>query len=241
MSGSGSDVTRLRADPASAELAPEVAPADSRRRPPPRWFKRWTGAAIVVGMLVLAGGFCWFVGRVPRDEIALDRSADAIVVVTGGASRIVDAVELLSAGRGRRLLISGVHPTTTSRELQRLMPKYGHLIACCVDLDHSAVNTVGNAIETRLWARAQGFHSLIVVTSNYHMPRAMAELAWHMPSVELIPFPVVTEKMRNESWWSMGPARLLVGEYLKFMIAQVRMRLEAAPGPIGATDGRDGA
>lgn len=241
MSGSGSDVTRLIGDPVRTEPAPEIGPARVRYCLLPRWFKRWTGAAIVVGMLFLAGGFGWFLERVPRDEIALDRSADGIVVVTGGASRIVDAVELLSAGHGRRLLISGVHPTTTSRELQRLMPEYGELIACCVDLDHSAINTVGNAIGTRLWARTQGFHSLIVVTSNYHMPRAMAELAWHMPSVELIPYPVVTEKMRNESWWNMDPARLLVSEYLKYMLAQVRMRLEVAPSATGAGDGRDGA
>jgi uncharacterized SAM-binding protein YcdF (DUF218 family) len=240
MSDSGSDMTPLSGDPVRAPPASEIAPARPRRLLP-GWFTRWTSTAIVVGVLVLAGGFWWFIGRVPRDEIALDRTADGIVVVTGGASRIVDAVELLSAGRGRRLLISGVHPATTSRELQRLMPEYGQLIACCVDLDHDAINTVGNAVETRLWARTQGFHSLIVVTSNYHMPRAMAELAWHMPSVELIPFPVVTEKMRNESWWNVGAARLLVGEYLKFMFAQVRMRLEAAQGATGAADGRDGA
>src|SRR5207244_4061572 len=108
--------------------------------------------------------------------------------------------------------ISGVHPTTTGREIARLMPEYGSLIACCVDLDHSAVNTVGNAIETRNWTRARRFHSLIVVTSNYHMPRTMAELAWHMPNIELIPFPVVTERMRSEPWWSSEATRLLLAE-----------------------------
>jgi uncharacterized SAM-binding protein YcdF (DUF218 family) len=189
-------------------------------------------------MAIFFGGFAWFVGTVPRDEIALDHGADGIVVVTGGASRIVDAIALLAAGRGRRLLISGVHPTTTSRELARLMPEFGHLIGCCVDLDHSAVNTVGNAVEARLWARAQGFRSLIVVTSNYHMPRAMAELAWHMPDVQLIPFPVVNGRMRTESWWNMGSVRLLMGEYLKFIFAQVRMRLEPAPATRDVAGGR---
>lgn len=229
MSGAGSELTSSRVNSVGAEFAPDVAPAPVRARLLPARVKRWTAAAALAGMAIFGGGFVWFVEGVPRDEIALGRYADGIVVVTGGASRIVDAIELLSAGRGRRLLISGVHPTTTSRELARLMPEFGHLIACCVDLDHSAVNTVGNAIETRLWAKAQGFHSLIVVTSNYHIARTMAELAWHMPEVELIPFPVVSGRMRNESWWNMGSARLLVGEYLKFIFAQVRMRVESAP------------
>jgi len=61
------------------------------------------------------------------------------------------------------------------------------------------------------------------------MPRTMAELAWHMPDVELIPFPVVTERMRGEGWWSSASARLFLAEYLKYIFAQVRMRLEPTP------------
>ena len=38
--------------------------------------------------LLLALGFVWFVWRVPAEEVALDRNADGIVVLTGGASRI---------------------------------------------------------------------------------------------------------------------------------------------------------
>ena len=204
----------------------------------PTWAKRLAAALALIGMAVFALGFLWFVSRVPKTEIVLARGADGIVVVTGGASRIADAVELLSAGHGRRLLISGVHPTTTSREIARLLPEFGHLIACCVDLDHSAVNTVGNAIETRNWTKQQGFRSLIVVTSNYHMPRTMAELAWHMPDIELIPFPVVTERMRTEPWWSSESARLLFAEYLKYMFAQVRMRFEPSPHNTDVAGGR---
>jgi uncharacterized SAM-binding protein YcdF (DUF218 family) len=182
------------------------------------------GAAMLVG-----AGFWWFVWSVPTGEVALDRDADGIVVLTGGSSRIADAVELLSAGRGRRLLITGVHRATTSQEIGRLLPDYRWIMACCVDLDHSAVNTVGNAVETRRWADRRGIRSLIVVTSNYHMPRAMAELARQLPDVALIPFPVITENVRADRWWMSAPtARLLLSEYLKYIAAQVRMRLEPA-------------
>ena len=51
-----------------------------------------------------------------------------------------------------------------------------------------------------------------------------------MPDVALVPFPVVTEKLRNEPWWASGPtARLILSEYAKFVVAQLRMRIEPAP------------
>jgi uncharacterized SAM-binding protein YcdF (DUF218 family) len=174
-----------------------------------------------------------------RSEVSIDRPADGIVVLTGGASRIADAIELLAAGRGKRLLISGVHPATSSSELARLSPVNGRWLACCVDLGHAAVNTTGNAIETKRWVTDRGFRSLIVVTSNYHMPRTMAELRRRMPDVALVPFPVVTDKMRSEAWWSSPPtAKLLFSEYLKYIVAQVRMRFGAAPAAAGVPGAR---
>ena len=121
-------------------------------------------------------------------EAAPARNADGIVVLTGAAFRISDALELLAAGHGKRLLITGVNPLTRSREIARLVPEHQRWFTCCVDLDHSATNTIGNAIETRRWVKARGFKSLIVVTSNFHMPRAMAELAHQLPDVTLVPF-----------------------------------------------------
>jgi uncharacterized SAM-binding protein YcdF (DUF218 family) len=94
-----------------------------------------------------------------------------------------------------------------------------------VDFDQS-LNTRENAIETRRWAERRGFHSLIVVTSNYHMPRALAEIAHQLPEVALVPFPVVTQRQRSERWWSGGAtARLMLSEYLKYVFARLRMGL----------------
>jgi uncharacterized SAM-binding protein YcdF (DUF218 family) len=185
-------------------------------------------AILLAIALPLGAGFLWFVLRMPIDEIALERSADGIVVLTGGSSRVQDGLELLAAKRGKRLLISGVHPGTTTGEIARTVPEYSRLLACCVDLDYSALNTVGNAVETRNWVKSRGFHSLIVVTSSYHMPRTMVEFGWQMPDVELIPFPVVTEKMRNEPLWASGSIQLLLFEYMKYLVAQVRTRIEPA-------------
>ncbi len=184
-------------------------------------------AAIGFGVGLLVAGFFWFVDQIPGEETRLDRNADGIVVLTGSASRIPDAIELLSAGRGRRLLITGVHRDTSTREIARLTPLNEKLFACCVDLDRSALNTLGNATETRRWINEQGFRSLIVVTSNWHMPRAMAELEHQLPETALIPFPVVAEKVKNAAWWSDRTTfRLLLSEYLKYAFAVLRMRLD---------------
>ncbi len=101
---------------------------------------------------------------------------DGIVALTGGAQRIGDAIDLLAAGYGRRLLITGVNERTSREEIARLNPTQRQLIACCVDLDYRARNTIGNAIETRRWMRTHHFSTVAVVTSNYHMPRTLVEL-----------------------------------------------------------------
>jgi uncharacterized SAM-binding protein YcdF (DUF218 family) len=177
------------------------------------------------GIFLFIGlGFVDFLSRVPPSEEKPSRNADGIVVLTGGSSRVSDALELLSVGYGRRLLISGVHPTNGYSDIQRTLPDSQRLLACCVDLDRSAVNTRSNATETRRWAAERGFHSLIVVTSNYHMPRAIVELSHSMPDIKLVPFAVVGEKWREEPWWTSGAAlRLLLSEYAKYIFAQTRV------------------
>jgi uncharacterized SAM-binding protein YcdF (DUF218 family) len=191
-----------------------------------RWIGFLTMAAGATGLILLAGGFVWFFFSIASDEVSFGK-ADGIVALTGAAGRIPDAIELLATERGKRLLITGVHRATSSREIARITPLYSKYFACCIDLDRSALNTFGNALETRRWAREHNFNSLIVVTSNWHMPRAMAELAHQLPDVTLIAYPVISEKVKTEPWWSnTDTARLLLAEYLKYLFALMRMRLD---------------
>ncbi|CAN5398390.1 YdcF family protein [soil metagenome] len=197
---------------------------------PPRRPRGVVRAALVVtfGLTFMVGalGFVAFLSQLRSAELKPDRKADGIVVLTGGSSRVSDAMELLAAGFGTRLLISGVHPTNGASDISRILPDSQLLITCCVDLDHSAVNTRSNAVETRRWAHERNFRSLIVVTSNYHMPRAILEMSHEMPDIELIPFAVIGEKWRDEPWWtSGGTLRLLLSEYAKYLAAETRVRL----------------
>jgi uncharacterized SAM-binding protein YcdF (DUF218 family) len=195
-------------------------------------------AAVVAGLAIVfvgtAVGFVGFISQLRVAEMKPAGTADGIVVLTGGSSRVSDAMELLAGGYGKRLLISGVHPTNGTIDISRSLSDNSlsdnqSLLTCCVDLDYSAVNTRSNAAETRRWVHERGFKSLIVVTSNYHMPRAIVELSHAMPDVELIPFAVVGDKWRDEPWWTSGATvRLLLSEYVKYVAAEVRVRLAAA-------------
>jgi uncharacterized SAM-binding protein YcdF (DUF218 family) len=178
--------------------------------------------------ILLVAGFGFFIWLLPEQEVALDHNADGIVVLTGGTSRVSDALELLSSGRGKRLLITGVNPGTTTGDIAHTTVDYKRVLGCCVDLDYAALNTLGNAVQTRRWALAHNFNSLIIVTSSYHMPRAMAEIAHQLPDVALIPYPVVSDRLRIEPWWSNSETtKLVLSEYLKYLAAKVRMRFDA--------------
>ena len=192
-----------------------------------RWIGFLTMAAGATAIILLAVGFGWFIFNIAGEEVTLDTRADGIVALTGAAARIPDAIELLATDRGKRLLITGVHRATSAKEIARLTPLYSRYFTCCIDLDRSALNTFGNALETKRWARAHNFNSLIVVTSNWHMPRAMAELAHQLPDVTLIAYPVISEKVKTEPWWSsLDTARFLFAEYLKYVLALARMHLD---------------
>jgi uncharacterized SAM-binding protein YcdF (DUF218 family) len=183
------------------------------------------GAA--VGVLI---GFFMFVRSLERYERDPAAQADAIVVLTGGAQRIGDAIDLLAKGYAKRLLITGVNERTSREEIERLNPGQRRLFDCCVDLDYRARNTIGNAIETRRWMNEHGFTSMIVVTSNYHMPRTLTELDHALPDARKLPYPVVTGSVVPEGWWRKPRTfRLLAAEYVKFVLVLLRIRLERDP------------
>ncbi len=180
-------------------------------------------AAFAVIALIWAAGLFAFAARVqhltPRPQPA---AADGVVVLTGANSneRIAAGVDLLSQRRGRRVLVSGVNREVTRDQLRAATGAVRRLYDCCVDLGFTAVDTVGNARETADWAKAMRFSSLTIVTSDYHMPRAMLELraVLRPPQVTLQSYAVPTPALRIRHWWkSPHAARLMAVEYSKYL------------------------
>lgn len=190
----------------------------------PRTATRLSIAAGLVCALFLTGfgTFLWSLEGKERDPPA---RADAIVALTGGQGRIEDALELLDKGYGRRLLITGVNERTSREAIKRLTPTLRGLVECCVDLDYRARNTVGNATEIRRWAEARGFRSLIVVTSNYHLPRTLAELDEALPDVAKIPHAVIGGRADDDWETRLARSRVMLSEYVKFLAVSVRTRV----------------
>ncbi len=181
--------------------------------------------------LVLAalwlGGLVYFAGLIPDSVADPDSQTDAIVVLTGGSQRIETGLQLLAAGKAKMLFISGVHSGLEVPELLKTAGADGTL-ADKIVLGHEAADTRGNALETALWMRAQGFHSLRLVTSAYHMPRSLREFSAAMPEISIIPNPVFAENVKQGEWWEWpGTASLVAEEYVKYLVVLLRQSLPA--------------
>ena len=177
----------------------------------------------MLAVVMLGIGFFIFTGSIQRSQPE-PRAADGIAVLTGGVARIDEAMKLLTQQKAKRLLITGVNRTTSTEELKQLASQGDQLFSCCVDIDKEARNTIDNATETSQWVAQHHYTSIIVVTSNYHMPRALAELGRVMPGVTLIPYSVVDNNVHLDRWWTYpGTTKLLISEYLKYLPALARL------------------
>ncbi|MCR5877202.1 YdcF family protein [Phenylobacterium sp. J367] len=180
-------------------------------------------ATFLVLALIWTAGLFAFAHRVQQSTPApLPAPADGIVTLTGANSnqRIAAAIALLERDLGNRVLVSGVNREASREDIRTVSRAVRRLYDCCVDLGFTAADTVGNARETAEWAQAMRYRSLIVVTADYHMPRAMLELraVLREPEVSLHPYPVPTPSLKARGWWrSPRAARLMVVEYSKYL------------------------
>jgi uncharacterized SAM-binding protein YcdF (DUF218 family) len=194
-------------------------------------------AALAVVALIWTSGLMAFAARVERSTPAADPpTADGIVALTGGSNeRIAAALQLLQAGKAKRMLISGVSREVTRGELQTLTGAQQPVYDCCVDLGFTAANTAGNAIETARWARTKGYRGLILVTADYHMPRARLELQAAMPEATIYAYPVATGEVSAARWWKSGQgAERMSLEYMKYLAVlarEIARDLSAKPAP----------
>ena len=185
-------------------------------------------AVVLVLALIWLAGLGAFAARVQRSTPAAPPDpADGVVALTGANSneRIAAAVDQVTRHRGRRVLISGVDRRVTREQLRAASGSARRIYDCCVDLGFTAVDTIGNARETAEWARSMRFRKLTIVTSDYHMPRAMLELraVLRAPDFQLQTLAVPTQSLKARRWWrSSVSARLMVVEYCKYLVILTR-------------------
>jgi uncharacterized SAM-binding protein YcdF (DUF218 family) len=192
---------------------------------------KYAALAISSAVLLFVGGFALFATHVSELTTPQNpETADAIIVLTGGQSRIDAAIDLLKSGKGERLLISGANPSSGREALRAASGADKQLFKCCVDIDHAALDTIGNAEESAKWVEQHAYSSIILVTNNYHMPRTLLEMHRLLAKARLDPYPVVNSRLDGGNWMVKPDAlRVLFTEYLKYLAAVVRGVVTPAP------------
>ena len=135
-----------------------------------------------------------------------------IVIATGSEGRVDRGLALMLAYPAKRLLISGTGAGVGKADILRVSGKNNQfnqdqltaLFDCCVDLDPAATNTLGNAIESQIWAEAHDLSSLVLVTSDFHMPRALIIFQQVMPRRDILPHHVVSDWLIPDQYGALG-------------------------------------
>ena len=183
-------------------------------------------AFIISGLFLISivwgAGLLWFVSIIPNKVDDPITHSDAIVVLTGGSGRLVTGITLLEKNMAEKLLISGVGEHATIKHLKSLSkevdPKQVKPLEKRITLGYLATDTESNATETSIWMEFEHYHSLRLVTANYHIPRSIMQFHAAMPGITIIPHPVFPSNFKIHEWWkSPGTAKLLISEYSKFI------------------------
>ena len=120
------------------------------------------------GIVVLGGAITPDVS-VARGAVALNEAAERITAAIELAHRYPNAPIVYSAGSGALISDETVEALIGVKELEALGISHERVTA-----EEQSRNTIESAIFTRLIARPKPGERWVLVTSGYHMPRAMA-------------------------------------------------------------------
>ncbi len=144
------------------------------------------------------------VRKTPINSWTADQTADCAVVLTGGAGRVREGVDLLARKAIRKLIVSGVNPQAEWREIFPSWPYYQDIAENDIVLERRSQTTFGNAQQTSALVEALGCRDLLVVTSQYHMHRALRTFEAEMRDRILIQGRAVSPATGDVAWWEIA-------------------------------------
>ncbi len=141
-----------------------------------------------------------------------------LVVLTGGNFRIKQTIKLfmLKDEMKFNLLISGAGKGFNKKTLLKLFPhkkNFLKTINCCINIENKSKDTFSNAIETLNWSYQNNLKSITLITSDYHMPRALMVFKSLLVDIKIIPFALHDKVDKN----------VLILEYFKFLLTKFRL------------------
>jgi uncharacterized SAM-binding protein YcdF (DUF218 family) len=167
-------------------------------------------------LLLYALGFVLF--GVMLGKPAGAEKTDSVVVLTGGPGRIEQGIEVMRQGRAKRMLVAGADPSVTRADLrQRLGARSASVLRCCVDLGSESVDTRSNAEEAGRWLEHNGYRSLRLITSDWHMRRAEYEFRRQLGDG----FSVIADGVPTKPRLTT-----LFGEYNKYLLRRLAVLLD---------------
>ena len=174
---------------------------------------------LLIGVFVAC--FQQFILTLPKANITVLRPVDGLVVATGGQARIQKGLELLSEGNANRMLISGVGEGISKELLKKslsLSDQQALFFDCCVELEFTAIDTNGNAKATFQWMQKHNLKNILLVSANYHLPRAEIIFKRYLPKSSIYIQPVYPPDLKLSHWYlNWQTSKLLIKEYLKFL------------------------
>ncbi|PCJ00204.1 MAG: hypothetical protein COB14_04415 [Alphaproteobacteria bacterium] len=171
---------------------------------------------VLIMLILWIGGYALFIANVISKPITQPATkTDAIIVLTGGHNRIQTGLSLFSDGLSKNLFITGVHEAVTKADITKISD-------CCIILGHKATTTLENAYETKEWIEAQNVKTIRLVTSAYHMDRALLEFRHAIPNIKIIPHPVHDnhDTLQDINFW-----KITFSEYNKILFRVVILTL----------------
>ena len=156
-----------------------------------------------------------------------------IVILTGGSNRIKDGLKIINnvdifTKANLKILISGTGKGFTKKSLKEMLTLNINLklLECCIELESISKDTYSNASETYKWVKMNNINKFILITSNYHMPRAILEFKNKMPNLEIFIYPITPKNHDITNWLNSSETfSLIFIEYSKLLIASLRIKI----------------
>ncbi|MFC1812265.1 YdcF family protein [Thermodesulfobacteriota bacterium] len=206
----------------------------------------WVSSMPVVSSFLIAS----LEKRFPPVPVSKSNKADAIVVLgaaagaadpprsevelTGASDRILHTTRLFRSGKAPVVIASGggirwlTSKTPESDSMIVLLKEWG-VPSNAIVREFESLNTYQNAVKTKILLDIRGIKSILLVTSAFHMPRALA--TFQKVGINAIPSPTDYNVIYREEYTildflpdagALGGTTLAMKEYLGWAVYYIR-------------------
>jgi uncharacterized SAM-binding protein YcdF (DUF218 family)/glycosyltransferase involved in cell wall biosynthesis len=183
-------------------------------------------AVVAIYLLIFQTPVVWWLAS-PLKVSEPAGAADAVVVFAGGVGesgkagggyqeRVKRAVDLYKQGYAPHIVFSsGYVYAFQEAEVMRAVAVANGVPESAIVLEKRAINTYENVVYSSRIVSASGWRRVLLVSSPYHMRRALLTWRRNAPEIDAIPTPVPFSQFYDHGWGaSLDQIRGLLQEYV---------------------------